>query len=73
MLFSEQMAFKSNKIFSLPQVRLELTTPALLKRTVYKYCALTDCATGANCYLFPKIHYCKVWGSNPRNLTIMRA
>ena len=41
--------------------------------TVYKYRALTDCATGANCYLFPKIDYCKVWGSNPRNLTIMRA
>ena len=30
----------------IPQVRLELTTPALLKRTVYKYRALTDCATG---------------------------
>ena len=29
-----------------PQVRLELTTPALLLRTVYKYRALTDCATG---------------------------
>jgi hypothetical protein len=27
-------------------VRLELTTPALLLRTVYKYRALTDCATG---------------------------
>ncbi len=35
---------KSEKLF--PQVRLELTTPALLKRTVYKYRALTDCATG---------------------------
>ena len=30
------------------QVRLELTTPALLNCTVYKYRALTDCATGAN-------------------------
>ena len=30
------------------QVRLELTTPALLNRTVYKYRALTDCATGAD-------------------------
>ena len=29
------------------QVRLELTTPACLFSTVYKYRALTDCATGA--------------------------
>ncbi len=41
----------SKKIFlkikkDLLQVRLELTTPAYLC-TVYKYRALTDCATGA--------------------------
>ena len=36
------------------QVRLELTTPACLKSsTVYKYRALTDCATGATCSVFP--------------------
>lgn len=29
------------------QVRLELTTPASLTHTVYKYRALTNCATGA--------------------------
>ena len=29
-------------------MRLELTTPALLNCTVYKYRALTDCATGAD-------------------------
>ena len=36
------------------QVRLELTTPACLKSsTVYKYRALTDCATGATCSIIP--------------------
>ncbi len=44
--------FKIRKKF-LPQVRLELTTPALLnvQSTVYKYRALTDCATGDGCHL----------------------
>ena len=35
------------------QVRLELTTPACLFSTVYKYRALTDCATGATCSTIP--------------------
>ena len=35
------------------QVRLELTTPACLFSTVYKYRALTDCATGATCSIIP--------------------
>ena len=41
----KQYNLKSRKT-SLLQVRLELTTPALLV-LYYKYRALTDCATGA--------------------------
>ena len=60
--------------------------PGISLCTVYKYRALTDCATGANCLvvqksktlsvwdlLGPKSDCCKVWGSNPRNISIMRA
>ena len=57
--------------------------PGMTHCTVYKYRALTDCATGAhqvdnNETLSSRYRqilkkYCKLWGSNPRNLSIMRA
>ena len=55
MLYSETAHFRCAKY--LLQVRLELTTSAYLSHgqhgegTVYKYGALTDCATGALTYI----------------------
>ena len=52
MFLAQFGASKMQKL--LLQVRLELTTPACLKSsTVYKYRALTDCATGATCSTIP--------------------
>ena len=48
-------------------MRLELTTPALLKRTVYKYRALTDCATGEGGIQGSKLRYTKLrWPWRPQ-------
>ena len=58
------------KKFKLPRVRIELTTSAYLCRTLnvllYKYGALTDCATGAPCE--PRVSYVVICRNNFKSM-----